>query len=116
MGNLVALRCSVIELAPDRELLWFLQWLSHQPGGLPAFSQRLLEKSPDRNTTESMQVIGLASGQIYDAEQVKVIRAEIPKGAETFPLRGEGMRHFFSADAFEDGIEIKIEAERVRVA
>ena len=34
MANLVAKRCSVLEHAKDRELIWFMQLLSHQPGGI----------------------------------------------------------------------------------
>jgi len=36
MGNLVAKRCSQIEDASERAPIWFLQYLSHQPGGLAA--------------------------------------------------------------------------------
>ena len=51
LGNLVALKCAGIEAAEDRELLYWLQSISHKPGGLAGIAtealRRYLEQTPD---------------------------------------------------------------------
>ena len=53
MANLVARRCEVLDSAEHRELIWFLQLLSHREGGLSAVAQALMEKHPDCNVKQS---------------------------------------------------------------
>ena len=89
MANLVAKRCTVLERAEDRELVWFLQWLSHQDGGLKRLAVELCARFPDRIATPAMQRMGAQAGQIYNAKQVKLVRAEIPNGERDFALKGE---------------------------
>lgn len=87
MANLTARRCSVLERAEDRELIWFIQLLSHQPGGIKKLAADLLAQFPDRNATQSMRKFGVKAGQVYNAKQVRLIRDEMPDGR--FPLKGE---------------------------
>ena len=89
MANLVAKRCERLEKPEDRELIWFLQLLSHREGGLKQLTRDLVAKFPDRNSTESMRRFGMKPGQIYSAAQVKTVRAEIPDGEDRFRLKGE---------------------------
>lgn len=105
MANLVAKRCSVLDRAEERELIWFVQLLSHQPGGIKKLAADLMARFPDKIATESMRKFGMKSGQIYSATQVRVVRDEIA-GAR-FPLKGE-------VDSGRDGMEIFLEdtAER----
>lgn len=87
MANLVAKRCSVLERAEDRELIWFIQLVSHQPGGIKKLAADLTARFPDRITTESMRKFGMKSGQIYTGEQVRITRKGMP--ALEFPLKDE---------------------------
>jgi hypothetical protein len=80
MANLVARRCQVLERAEDRKLVWFLQLLSHRAGGIRAVADELLKRYPDRNATAAMQKFGVKERQVYSANQVREIRAEIPGG------------------------------------
>ena len=81
MANLVAKRCSVLSDARDRELIWFLQYLSHERG-LKELAAELLELHPEQIATRSMQKFGL--GGHYNGEQVCAIRKELPKAADPF--------------------------------
>ncbi|HEX5218257.1 MAG TPA: AAA family ATPase [Verrucomicrobiae bacterium] len=49
-GNMVARRCSVIESAADRELIWWLHFMSHRAGGLKALVTGLITDCADRIT------------------------------------------------------------------
>jgi hypothetical protein len=88
VANLVAMRCAALDDKADRELVWFIQYLSHQPGGLKALAATLLEKYPHRLGTPAMVKTGDARN--YNAGQVAEIRQEIPRELRSrFPLRGE---------------------------
>ena len=88
-ANLVAKRCTVITKRPDRELIWFVHYLSHQPGGLAEFSRTLIAKFPYRLGTASMVATGKTTG-LYEADEVRKIRAEIPSALRgEFRMRGE---------------------------
>src|SRR6266567_5557640 len=80
----VAKRCAVLGRAEDRELVWFLQLLSHREGGLPAVAADIKRTWPDRIATASMQKFGNRPGQQYNAAQVKAVRAEFPGGEPDF--------------------------------
>lgn len=88
MANLVAKRCEVLPDAADRELIWWLQWMSHQDGGMDALANELMHRYPERNATPSMVRYGMKAGQVYKAEQVKAIRSEMASQS-SFWLRGE---------------------------
>lgn len=89
LGNIVAMRCALLDSAEERKLLFALQYLSWQPGGLKKVASNLVREFPTGLGTESMRRFGCKPGQLYDASQVKAVRAEIPLGEERFPLRGE---------------------------
>jgi hypothetical protein len=88
MANQVARRCRQLG-AEDRELIWFLQLLSHREGGLKQVARDLVANHPEGNATPSMRKFGMKPGQVYTGSQVKAIRDEMPLGEENFPLRGE---------------------------
>ncbi len=87
MANLVAKRCAILDRTEDRQLIWFLQLLSHQNGGIKNLAAELLRKYPDRIATSSMQKFGIKSNKVYSAAQVRAVRAEM--GSGSFPLKGE---------------------------
>lgn len=90
MANLVAPRCALVESAADRELIWFVQYLSHSAGGLKKMATDLIQKYGQRIGTASMLEFGINKGQIYSASQVKAVRVEIPFELRAgFLLKGE---------------------------
>jgi len=100
LANLVAKRCRTIESQADRELVWFLQLLSHRQGGLAAVARELRERFADRMGTKAMRRIGIKPGQVCKAEQVRAIRADLPAfGGDDFLLKGE--KDWFLADERE---------------
>ncbi|HEY5298096.1 MAG TPA: hypothetical protein VIK59_09220 [Verrucomicrobiae bacterium] len=76
-----------MERAEDRELIWFVQLLSHLPGGIKKLAADLITQFTERIATDSMRKFGMKAGQIYSAEQVRIVRAEIIGHA--FLLKGE---------------------------
>lgn len=44
----------ILEAPRRREILWFIQWASLQPGGIAAMVKRMVEKFPERFQTETM--------------------------------------------------------------
>ncbi|HMJ88990.1 MAG TPA: ATP-binding protein [Candidatus Acidoferrum sp.] len=86
MANHVAKRCSVLEDPKDRELIWFLQFISRERG-LRKFAEELRAANPGELATRSMLEFGTRGK--YDAEQVRKVRREIPGAHDRFLLRGE---------------------------
>jgi hypothetical protein len=90
LANLVARRCSILETAEERELIWFLQLLSHHEGGIEKIAGEIAERFKARAGTAAMVHFGVKRGQVYDREQVEAVRAELESpGTAEFPLRGE---------------------------
>ncbi len=110
MANLVAKRCSVLEHAKDRELIWFMQLLSHQPGGIKKLAADLIARFPEHLSSDSMRKFGMKPGQVYSAEQVRTIRDEI--GGRDFPLKGEINFNMFGAQALLDDDDARTEHSR----
>ncbi|HEY0550615.1 MAG TPA: hypothetical protein VGF13_13505, partial [Verrucomicrobiae bacterium] len=77
MANLVVKRAEALTCAEDRKLIWALQLFSHQEGGLKKVCSEIVRLWPDRIASPSMQKFGTKPGQIYTAEQVRVVRKEI---------------------------------------
>ena len=88
MANLVAARCETLERPEDRELIYFLQLLSHREGGLKKVVADLLAMAPENLGTPAMLKFG-TKGKIYSADKIKAIRAEMQIPAYMFRLRGE---------------------------
>ncbi len=86
MANLVAKRTSLLNAAPDCELIWYLQRRSHECG-MKQIAADLIAKYSQRLATPTMQKIGMRPDQIYSAPEVKKVRTEV--GSGLFPLFGE---------------------------
>lgn len=87
LANLVAKRCTVIDDPEAQELIWFIHYLSWQPGGLESVAADLLVRFAARLGTPSMLN---ARKEVCNAETVAKIRLELPKMfRRKFPLRGE---------------------------
>jgi hypothetical protein len=90
LANLVAKRCALIDDAADRELIWFVQFLSHRDGGLAAVAAELLAKYPERIGTQTMLRLAKPASSIFNADDIRKIRMELPYGyCVKFPLKGE---------------------------
>lgn len=89
LANIVARRCEVIKRREDRELIYFLQMLSHQEGGLHKAASDLATMFPERIGTRSMQRFGMEPGQVYSAQQVKAIRRETGIDGPALELQGD---------------------------
>lgn len=89
LANLVATRAERLDSAADRELLFALQYVSHQPGGLKRFAETLIATYPGQVATLSMQRIGFKAGQTYGVKHVQEVREEIPDEHGLFLLKGE---------------------------
>jgi histone H3/H4 len=114
MANLVAKRAALLESPADREAIWFLQYLSHQPGGIKKLAADLLAQFPECVATPSMQKFGFKKSQIYSADQVKAVRGEVEGGG--FPLKGEAdygcdyfnMSQFVESECAEREVKSKL--------
>lgn len=89
IANLVAKRCSLLDARPDRELIWFVQYLSHQDGGLAAVAADLMARFQHRLGNMAMVATGKTNGD-FTADEISEIRREMPADlAGQFPLYGE---------------------------
>jgi AAA domain len=120
LANLVAKRCALVESSARRELVWFIQYLSHQEGGLGGLAKLLIEKYPTAVQTKEMAELNLRAGKNCNAEQVKKIRNAMPIRGEEFLLKGEiGIADEFldAASVGEDvGMALKRQAQRIQKA
>lgn len=90
LGNLVAKRAALLDDAADRELIWFVHYLSHQAGGLAVITSELIGRYSDRIGTATMATIKKTGSQNYTADEIRKIRLEIPAELRhKFPLKGE---------------------------
>jgi hypothetical protein len=90
LANLVAKRCALIDDLSSRELIWFIQWLSHQEGGIAALAKELIAKYPERIQSERMLAAKLKPEAICKAGQVREIRKDLPlKLSKPFLMKGE---------------------------
>lgn len=110
MANLVAKRCTVLESSADRELVWYLQGISHREG-LKRFARALCERFQERVATPAMRLIGMKPRQVYNAGQVKRVRAEIVGAHEVFLLRGESRLFEVNSDELSECLETELPHE-----
>lgn len=107
-ANLVARRCSVLQQPADRELVYWLQYQSHQEGGLSRVAARLQECFPGDIATPTMRAAGNRPGQIYDKATCRKVRDELRGGElDLFLLRGEisEIKGIFSREGAEADLE-----------
>lgn len=103
LANSVARKCTVVKKPEDRELIMWVQFLSLSEGGLSSLAKELMEMFPQFIATKSMQEFGTKPGKIYNANQVRKVRAEFPPSDSTteflgggFPIKGDMPRHWGS--------------------
>jgi hypothetical protein len=106
LGNLVAARCHKLTDPEEITMLWWLQQLSWREGGMERFVSDFLDANQSQIGTRSMQKFGMGKGQVYNADQVRVVRAEMGRD-DQFPLRGERLCDY----SFRSLIEVSISVE-----
>lgn len=77
MGNAVTAKAAILTSDRKRSLLFFLQALSLEKGGLRAGAERLFEMFPERVGTPSMVADGVRAGRKLTDRQVGKIRFEL---------------------------------------
>jgi hypothetical protein len=88
VAYLVAKRCALIDDEADRDLIWFIHYLSHQEGGLAVVAKELIAKYAAQLQPPVMAELGVKPGKMCNADQVKKIRASLPEDfAQRFLLR-----------------------------
>ena len=87
-GTAVAAKAALMEQPGIRSLLWFLQALSLETGGLKKVARDLLAMFPDRLGSPTMHARGITPGESYGAADVRKIRAELDC-RDCYPLKGE---------------------------
>ncbi|HEV2330610.1 MAG TPA: ATP-binding protein [Verrucomicrobiae bacterium] len=105
LANLVAKRTAILDDKQQIELIWFIHYLSHQPGSLAAVATDVLANYRDRIQTKEMAELKLKHGRICSAELVKKLR----DGLVNFPLKGERYNSFnccyeTAGEPFDDDI------------
>src|SRR5258706_9337735 len=73
-GSAVTVKAALLGHPAKRSLLFFLQAMSLQPGGLQKFTRDFLEMFSDRIGTPAMHKAGMRSGQNYDKKTIETIR------------------------------------------
>lgn len=78
-ANLVSKRCTLLESADEIDLIWFLQFVCMRDGGMVQIAESLCREYSERIGTPSMRSFGCGAKQVYNAEQVRSIRSEMPE-------------------------------------
>lgn len=76
-GHLVAEKARLMSSARCRELIFFLQAESLQPGGLARVARELLDMFPERLGTPTMHELGMKPGTIYRGKALRDIHYEM---------------------------------------
>jgi DNA transposition AAA+ family ATPase len=81
-GNAVAAKAALLGHPAKRSLLFFLQALSLQPGGLQKFTREFLAMFADRIGTPTMHRVGMKPGQKYDWQTARAVENELCEGSD----------------------------------
>lgn len=76
-GTAVALRAAILDDPEKRRLIWWLQAMSLEPGGLRHIARDVLAQYPDRLGTPTMHKLGIKPGKIFKGEALLEIRQEL---------------------------------------
>ncbi len=83
MANLVAKRCAVLDRAQDRQLVWSLQWLSHQQrGGLEAYASGFLDRYRENVGHWKLRECNLAADKVVPQD----VAQELLEAADSIEL------------------------------
>ncbi|MEQ1860714.1 MAG: ATP-binding protein [Chthoniobacteraceae bacterium] len=102
-GNLVAEKAQLYDLAPYREMLFFLQAESLKRGGFRALADRIVAEFPHLLGSATMHRLGMKPGTRYNEEAMGKIGVELNLSA---------YEHFRSCDGLDDALKaLRSEAE-----
>lgn len=107
LASAVARRCSVLDERADRELIWWLHFMSHQPGGLKALVTALLTSHSERIGTLAMSQISKRVSH-YTADHMREIRKGLPREVRRqFLLKGEAVNSAGGIVPVRDALSIE---------
>jgi hypothetical protein len=94
LANCVAARIQTLRDPEHRKLVWWLQKVSWQHGGLDKLAAEIIQRWPERFETKAMQQLGTGPGRIYSAEECRKVRQSCDSNAHdkvgtAFPLRSD---------------------------
>lgn len=118
LANLVARRVALLDNAADREIILYLQAMSHMPGGLRSFSQRLLADHQDQIGTPAMHALRAKRVTICNECENRQINSEIRSfkyqlGIEADLLKGPGANPFSNPVPLKKYFDICIDSARI---
>lgn len=88
-GQHVAAKAALQTDPRAKSLLMFLQALTLRPGAVKKLAADILAMFPERIGTPSMHKFGVKPGTIYNAEQVRAVRAEAESDSTAPPTESE---------------------------
>jgi hypothetical protein len=95
LATCVASRCRALDDEEDRNLVWFLQRLSHQPGGIEKAVEEMVRLWPERLSTPEMIRFGANMLRRYSRDEVGTILTSISKNpCVAVPLDSDRARYF----------------------
>jgi hypothetical protein len=100
-GHHVAERAALLDDPRARSLLFFLQALSHRPGGMQKVARDLIAMFPERLGSPTMHRIGGGPGKRFSPEESARIGDELHSTFDGSP-RKERSRQFFLEDCLEE--------------
>lgn len=109
LGNQVAACCQRLSDPEEITITWWLQQVSWRVGGMQRFATDFLEANRARIGTQSMHKFGMMKGQVYNADQVRVVRAEMGRD-DQFPLLGEKLCDYSLRSFLDTSIKAELEA------
>jgi hypothetical protein len=77
LATCVASRVRTLDEADDRKIVWFLQRLSHLPGGMVKAAEEMISLWPERFCTEKMSAFGTSPTRKFSRKQSEEIFNEI---------------------------------------
>jgi hypothetical protein len=97
LANLVAKRVSILDDKTERELIWFIHYLSHQEGGLIGLADDLIKRFPDQNRDKNIPGFDRdAHAELEDSIKRLCLdpSLEFKKGFTWFNQIGQGIKQY----------------------
>jgi AAA domain len=79
-GSAATAKASILSSHRQRSLIYFLQALSLETGGLPKVVEQLLKQFPERIGSETMHRAGMRPGQAYSGKVLEAVQRETNSG------------------------------------
>jgi hypothetical protein len=100
-GSAVTVKAALLAHPTKRSLLFFLQAMSLQPGGLQKFTRDFMEMFQNRIGTPTMHKAGMKANQIYDRKTIAALSDELDERtlADLLDIHREEREHVHQVGA-----------------